>query len=177
LYSREQDVYLGLCRRWQELPKPIVAAVQGACIAAGLMLAWISDLIVAAEDAYFKEPLVGMSMLGVEYFAYPYEMPTRIAREFMMLGEKMPAQRAYEVGMVNRVVPSAALFDTALDIAQRIAEKPRFALALTKQSLNLVEEMKGKRSAMEAIYGLHHLSHAHNLAVHGTSMTYPDKKK
>ncbi len=177
LYVREQEVYLGLCRRWQELPIPIVGAVQGACIAGGLMLAWICDLIVASDDAYFMDPVVGMGVPGVEYFAHPYEMTTRIAREFLLLGEKFTAQRAYEVGMINRVVSRDVLFDQAFSIAQKISEKPRFALALTKQALNLVEDMRGKRNAMEAVYGMHQLSHAHNFAVHGTSIIRPKAKE
>jgi enoyl-CoA hydratase len=52
-YAREMEVYLGMCRRWREIPKPMIAMVQGACIAGGLMLAWVCDLIVASEDAFF----------------------------------------------------------------------------------------------------------------------------
>ncbi|MHA3794453.1 enoyl-CoA hydratase [Rhizorhabdus wittichii] len=180
LYAREQEIYLGLCRRWQEMPKPVVCAVQGACIAGGLMLAWVCDIIVASDDAFFQDNVVGFGIPGVEYFAHPYEMPTRIAREFLMLGDRMPAQRAYEVGMVNRVVPREQLFDAAFEIARKLATKPRFALALTKQALNIVEDLRGKRTANDTVYAMHHLTHAHNFAVHGTSIIRPDfldKKK
>ena len=57
LYTREQEQYLGMCRRWREIPKPTIAMVQGACIAGGLMLAWVCDLIVASEDAFFQDPV------------------------------------------------------------------------------------------------------------------------
>ena len=57
LYTREQEQYLGMCRRWRECPKPTIAMVQGACIAGGLMLAWVCDLIVASEDAFFQDPV------------------------------------------------------------------------------------------------------------------------
>lgn len=177
-FVREQEIYLGLCRRWQALPKPMVGAVQGACIAGGLMLAWVCDLIVASDDAYFSDPVVSMGAPGVEYFAHPFEMPTRIAREFLMLGAKFSASRAYEVGMINRVVERDRLDDAALEIAEELASKPRFAMTLTKQALNLVEDIGGKRSSMEAVFGLHHLSHAHNAAIHGTQIIYekPPKK-
>ena len=56
-FVREQEVYLGMCRRWHDIPKPTIAMVQGACIAGGLMLAWVCDLIVASDDAFFAEPL------------------------------------------------------------------------------------------------------------------------
>lgn len=161
-YVREQESYLGLCRRWRDLPKPLVAAVQGACIAGGLMLAWIADIIVAADDAFFADPVLKMGVPGVEYFAHAFEMHPRIAREFLYLGERMPASRAYELGMVNRVVPRDALDATALDIATRAAAAPRFALALAKQAFNQLEDIQGRRSGMDAVFGLHHLAHAHN---------------
>lgn len=166
-YVLEMDAYLGLCRRWQDIPKPIIAMVQGACIAGGLMLAWICDMIVASEDAFFQDPVVRMGIPGVEYFAHAFELPPRIAREFLLLGEKMPAQRAYQFGMVNRVVPRAALRDEVAGIAAEIATRPRLGLALTKRSINHVEELRGKRTAMEAVFHMHHLAHAHNTLVSG----------
>ena len=61
-YAREMEVYLGMCRRWRELPKPTIAMVQGACIAGGLMLAWVCDMIVASDDAFFSDPVVRMGI-------------------------------------------------------------------------------------------------------------------
>ena len=104
-YAREEEVYLGMCRRWRELPKPVIAQVHGACIAGGLMLAWICDLIVAADDAFFADPVVRMGIPGVEYFAHPWVMGPRQAKEFLFLGERVDAARALQLGMVNRVVP------------------------------------------------------------------------
>ena len=103
LYVREAEAYLGMCRRWREIPKPTIAAVQGACIAGGLMLAWVCDLIVATDDAYFSDPVVRMGIPGVEYFAHPYELNPRIAKEFLFTGNKMGAERAYQMGMVNQI--------------------------------------------------------------------------
>ena len=95
LYTREQEQYLGMCRRWRDVPKPTIAMVQGACIAGGLMLAWVCDLIVASEDAFFQDPVNPlMGIPGVEYFAHAYELPPRVAKEFLLLGERMPASRA-----------------------------------------------------------------------------------
>jgi enoyl-CoA hydratase len=175
-YVREQEVYLGMCRRWRELPKPTVAAVKGACIGGGLMLAWVCDIIVAADDAFFADPVVAMGIPGVEYFAHTHEMPNRIAREFLMLGDRMPAQRAYEVGMVNRVVPKENLLDEALKVAERIAERPRFALALTKQALNLAEDMQAKRTTIDAVFGLHQLGHAHSMLQNGSLVAITDPR-
>ena len=167
-YAREQEVYLGMCRRWREIPKPMVAAVHGACIAGGLMIAWMADIIVAADNSYFSDPVLLMGVPGVEYFAHPFEMKPRIAREFLMLGEKMSAQRAYEVGMVNRVVAADELDAQVMAIAEKLAERPRFGLALTKQALNFAEDIAGKRSAMDNAFNLHQLSHMHNAMVKGS---------
>lgn len=167
-YVSEQEAYLGLCRRWRDIPKPTVAAVSGACIAGGLMLAWICDLIIASEDAYFSDPVLTMGVPGVEYFAHAFEMPSRLAREFLMLGEKMPAARAHEVGMVNRLAPRETLLDEALQIGERLAQRPRFAVALAKQAFNFIDDLQGKRNAMEGVFAMHHLAHAHNRLVHGS---------
>jgi enoyl-CoA hydratase len=169
-YAREQEVYLGMCQRWRTLPKPSIAVVQGACIGGGLMLAWICDLIVASDDAFFSDPVVRMGIPGVEFFAHPWVMGPRIAREFLYLGDRMSAARAYEVGMVNRVVPRADLETTAIGIAERIATMPGFGLALTKKAINEAEDMMGQRSGIELAFGLHHLAHAHNAETQGDQL-------
>ena len=167
LYAREQEVYLNMCRRWRELPKPTIAMVQGACVAGGLMLAWVCDLIVASDDAFFQDPVVRMGIPGVEYFAHPYELNPRIAKEFLMTGERMGADRAYQMGMVNRVVPRAGLEEATYALAARVASQPRMGLALTKQAINHVEDLQGKRSAMDATFAWHHFAHTHNELISG----------
>ncbi|MEI6027366.1 MAG: enoyl-CoA hydratase [Betaproteobacteria bacterium] len=161
-FVREQEVYLGMCRRWHDIPKPTIAMVQGACIAGGLMLAWVCDLIVASDDAYFQDPVVRMGIPGVEYFAHVHELNPRIAKEFLFLGERMPAERAYMMGMVNRVVPRAELEARTLEMAARIATQPRMGLALTKTVINRVEEMQGLRTTMDLAFGYHHFAHTHS---------------
>jgi enoyl-CoA hydratase len=176
LYAREQEVYLGMCRRWREMPKPTIAMVQGACIAGGLMLAWVCDLIVASEDAYFADPVVRMGIPGVEYFAHVHELNPRIAKEFLFLGERMPAARAYQMGMLNRVVVRDALEQETLDIAGRIAQMPRLGLQLSKQAVNNAEDLMGKRATMDMVFGLHHFAHAHNELVSGDRLGGYDAK-
>ncbi|MNZ33143.1 1,4-Dihydroxy-2-naphthoyl-CoA synthase [compost metagenome] len=170
LYAREQEVYLGMCRRWRELPKPTIAMVQGACIAGGLMLAWVCDLIIASEDAFFSDPVVRMGIPGVEYFAHVHELNPRIAKEFLFLGERMGAERAYQMGMVNKVVPRDVLEDVTLDVARRIAQMPRLGLQLTKQAVNNAEDLMGKRATMDMVFGLHHFAHAHNELISGDKL-------
>lgn len=162
LFVREQEVYLGMCRRWHDIPKPTIAMVQGACVAGGLMLAWVCDLIVASDDAFFQDPVVRMGIPGVEYFAHAHELNPRIAKEFLFLGDRMKADRAYMMGMVNRVVPRDELEAQTYDIAARIAKQPRLGLALTKTVINRVEEMQGLRTTMDMAFGYHHFAHAHS---------------
>ncbi len=162
MYVREAELYLGMCRRWRELPKPTIAMVQGACVAGGLMLAWVCDLIVAADDAFFADPVLRMGIPGVEYFAHPFAMNPRLAKEFLFLGERMPAERAAQIGMINRVVPRARLVEETVAIADKIAAMPRFGLALAKKAVNQAEDRMGMRDVMDATYALHHLAHAHN---------------
>jgi enoyl-CoA hydratase len=162
LYTREQEVYLGMCRRWRDVPKPTIAAVQGACIAGGLMLAWVCDLIVAAEDAFFQDPVGRMGIPGVEYFAHAFELPPRVAKGFLLLGDRMPATRAYDFGMVNRIVAAAALIGETRRIALELAARPRLGNWLIKQAINHVEDLRGKRTAMDAVFHMHHFAHAQN---------------
>jgi len=162
IFVREAELYVGMCRRWRELPKPTIAMVQGACIAGGLMLAWVCDLIVASDDAFFADPVLKMGIPGVEYFAHPFVMNPRIAKEFLYLGERMSAGRAYEAGMVNRVVPRAELLERTLEIANKLAAQPRFGIALAKRAINQAEDRMGLRDSIDAVYGLHHVAHAHN---------------
>lgn len=175
-FAREQEVYLGMCRRWRELPKPVIAQVHGACIAGGLMLAWVCDLIVAADDAYFADPVVRMGIPGVEYFAHPWVMGPRQAKEFLFLGERISAERAYELGMIYRVVPSGRLADEVTEIATKISAMPRLGLALTKKAVNQAEDAMGLQVGMDSVFGLHHLAHAHNAEVGSDSLAGHDAR-
>jgi enoyl-CoA hydratase len=169
-FARESEVYLGMCRRWREIPKPTIAMVQGACVAGGLMLAWCCDLVVAADDAFFADPVVRMGIPGVEYFAHPWVMGPRFAKEFLFLGERVAADRALQLGMVNRVVARPELAEFTLDLAGRIARMPRLGLALAKKAVNQSEDLMGLRAGMDSVFGLHHLAHAHNAEVGADSL-------
>jgi enoyl-CoA hydratase len=175
-YARESEVYLGMCRRWRELPKPVIAQVQGACIAGGLMLAWICDLIIAAEDAFFADPVVRMGIPGVEYFAHPWVMGPRQAKEFLFLGERISAARALELGMINRVVPRDRLAAEVDAVAAKIAAMPRLGLALTKRAVNQAEDAMGLQVGLDSVFGLHHLAHAHNAETGKDSLAGQDAR-
>lgn len=176
-YIREQEVYLGMCKRWRNIPKPTIAQVHKGCIAGGLMLAWVCDMIVASDDAFFQDPVLQMGFPGLEYFAHTFELNTRIAKEFLFLGERMSAERAYEMGMLNRVVPREQLADEVLKIAQRIAEQPRLALQLAKQACNHMDTLAGKEAGIDASFGYHHFAHAQNQLTKGDYIAGFDGKK
>ncbi len=168
--ARESEVYVGMCRRWHDIPKPMIAMVQGACVAGGLMLAWSCDFIVASEDAFFQDPVVRMGIPGVEYFAHPWVMNPRAAKEFLYTGDRFDARRAHALGMVNQVVPREELEETVFALAERISAMPSFGLALTKKAINQAEDLQGMRSGMDSVFGLHHAAHAHNAEVSTDSL-------
>jgi enoyl-CoA hydratase len=165
----EEEAYFGLCWRWRNIPKPIIAEVQGKVIAGGLMLAWICDLIVASEDATFVDPVVAAGANGVEYFAHPWEVGVRKAKEMLFTGQGMSARTAERLGMVNRVVSLDRLTDETLELAKIIAEKPVMGVRLAKMSVNQTQDEQGFYNALRAAMGLQHLWHAQSFAVHGNS--------
>jgi enoyl-CoA hydratase len=169
-YAHEQEVYLQLTRRWRELSKPTLAAVQGKCIAGGLMLAWPCDLIVASDDASFADPVVSFGVGGVEWFHHVHEVGMRKAKEMLFTSEAIGAAEALQLGMVNKVVPRAELQEAAMEMARKIATKSRFALKMTKLALNGVADAAGRDIAMRNAFHLHQLAHTHNLKVFGMLM-------
>ena len=166
------EVYLGMCRRWREIPKPTIAMVQGACIAGGLMLAWVCDLIVASDDAFFADPVVRMGIPGVEYFAHPWVLGPAVRQGDPVHRRPVHAPSApTSVGMVNRVVPRDEL--RGRDVRARPSGSPRcraFGLALAKRAVNQCEDLMGMRAGMDSVFGLHHFAHAHNAEVGADSL-------
>ena len=166
----EEEIYLGLCWRWRNLPKPTIAEVQGKVIAGGLMLVWVCDLIVAAEDTTFSDPVVAFGVNGVEYFAHPWEFGARKAKELLFTGGRMTAQEALSCGMVNHVVARADLPAVTSDLAARIAQRPSMGLRLAKQSVNQALDAQGFYTALQAAMSLQQLGHANNEIVHGRAV-------
>lgn len=167
MMANEEEIYLQMCRRWRNIPKPTIAQVQGKCIAGGLMLAWVCDLIVASDDAAFQDPVVQMGVCGVEYFAHPWELGARKAKEMLFTSDWVSAEEAHRLGMVNHVVPRDELADYTLGIAEKIAQKPSFALKLTKEAVNQSQEAQGQWQAMLSVFNLHQLCHSHNMQLYG----------
>ena len=156
----EEEIYLNMCRRWQQLPKPTIAQVHGKTIAGGLMLMWVCDLIVAAEGSEFIDVTVSFGVNGVEWFGHPWELGIRKAKEMLFTGEPVTAEEAYNLGMLNHVVPQDQLADFTLELARKIATKPSFPLKLAKMSCNQALEAQGFWTAQQAAFNLQHLGHS-----------------
>lgn len=159
-WTYESTRYFDYCMRIWDFPKPTIAQVQGACVAGGLMLANMCDLIVASEEAYFSDPVTAtMGAASLEVLIHPWVLGLRQAKEFLFTGERLGARRAQELGMVNRVAPRGELEAQTLELATRIAQAPPFAMRLLKRSLNRSIDVQGMRQALSAHFDLHQLSH------------------
>jgi enoyl-CoA hydratase len=159
-YTWETKYYLNYSRRWRDIPKPSIAAVQGACIAGGLMLVWPCDLIIAADNARFSDPVVLMGIGGVEYHGHTWELGARKAKEMLFTAKAVDADEAHRLGMVNRVVPLAELDDAARTLAVEIAQMHPHALAMAKRVVNQTLDVQGQYAAIQSCFDIHNLGHA-----------------
>ncbi|MGH1591458.1 enoyl-CoA hydratase-related protein [Methylobacterium phyllosphaerae] len=135
--------------RFWHCPKPTIAAVRGPCLAGACELALACDLTVAAEDAFFGEPELKFGA-GIVVMILPWIVGPKIAKEIILTGQdRIPAQRAYEIGMVNRVVPAADLDERALQLARHIAAIDPNLVKETKRAINRSIEARGMLEALE----------------------------
>ena len=157
--------------RWRNLRKITIAQVHGGVYAAGLMLMWACDLIVAAEGTIFAD-VVGtrLGMCGVEYFAHPWEFGARKTKELMLTGDSIDADEAYRLGMVSKIFKGDELDDRTLDFARRIAQIPTMAALLVKESVNQTQDNQGFYNSLNACFTMHELNHAHWAIVHDDGM-------
>lgn len=160
-FAREQEIYLGFCERWRDIPKPTMVEVHGKVIAGGVMLVWPFDIVIASEDATFQDNTVAMGICGVEFFNHPYELGPRKAKELLFTSDVLSAEEAYLLGAVNHVVPKEQLTDFTMDMARRIATKNLFSLKLTKMAVNAAEDNAGRPATQQQAFALHHLLHTH----------------
>ncbi len=167
MYDWETRHYFHFAKRWRDVPKPSIAAVQGKCIAGGLMLCWPCDLIVAAENAEFSDPVLTMGICGVEYHAHTWEFGARKAKELLFTGGSLNAQEAERIGMVNKVVPLDDLTSATMELAHRIAEQDSFALRMAKRAVNHTLDVQGFASALESCFDMHHYGHTRALVITG----------
>jgi enoyl-CoA hydratase len=158
-YTHEREMYFDRCIAIRDFPKPTIAAVQGKCVAAGFMLAAMCDLIVAADDAEFQNPVARMSGMGVELLTEPWELGARKAKEFLLTGLTLGAADAERFGLVNRVVPRDELADAAKAMADEVALVPPVTARHIKDSINHAVDLQGQRASWQYHFMSHHFVH------------------
>lgn len=133
-----REAYNPIIHRIRELPKPVIAAVNGVAAGAGANLALACDLRLAADNAVFVQAFVKIGLVpdsGGTWFL-PRLVGLARAAELMFLGEKVLAQEALAIGLVNRVIPADQLMSATMELASRLAQAPTRAIALTKWAMN-----------------------------------------
>ena len=151
----ERETFIEKMLRIRNLPKPTIAQVHGHCVAAGLMLACMCDLIVCDETARFSNPVLQMALAGVQLLVEPWEIGARKAKELLWTAEALTAEDAQRLGLVNRVVPSDRLEEEVMALALRIAALPAFAVRAVKKTINDTQDFMGQGRAWEHHFLLH----------------------
>jgi enoyl-CoA hydratase len=162
LMLQEWHYFYDNTRRWRNLRKITIGQAHGDVYAAGLMLLWACDLIVAAEGTRFAD-VVGsrLGMCGVEYFAHPWEFGPRKAKELLLTGDSIDAEEAHGLGMVSKIFPQDQLEERTIELARRIAQLPTMTSLLIKESVNQSVDNMGFYNALNACFTLHELNHSH----------------
>ena len=154
--------------RFWHCPLPTIAAVRGPCLAGACELALACDITIAARDAFFGEPELKFGA-GIVAMILPWIAGPKIAKEIILTGEdRIPAERAREIGMVNRIVPAAELDDAALALARHIAAIDPNLVKETKRAINRALEAQNMLQALEDALAI-------DLAIEGAGS--PDKQQ
>ena len=144
----EED--LAFLMRFWDFPKPTIAVVHGFCLAAACELAMCCDITVAEEGSFFGEPELKFGSV-ITAMMMPWLTGPKIAKELLLgADDRITAERAYEIGLVNRVVPEGEGMKAAREIAQRLAVMDDDAVRLTKQAINSTFETMGLKEALNA---------------------------
>jgi enoyl-CoA hydratase len=167
LMLQEWHYYFENTRRWRNLRKITIGQAHGDVYAAGLMLLWACDLIVCDENTRFAD-VVGarLGMCGVEYFAHPWELGPRKAKELLLTGDALDADEAHALGMISKVFPPDQLEEQTIEFARRIAQLPTMTSLLVKEAVNQSVDNMGFYNALNACFTLHELNHSHWAGLH-----------
>jgi len=132
------DRYHPIIEAIRQAPKPVLSAVNGACVGVGLGIALAGDLVVASESAYFLLAFVNIGLVpdGGSSLSVPARIGVTRAAEMAMLGERVPAAKALEWGLVNRVHDDASFMTEAEALLERLASGPTQSYAGSKRQLN-----------------------------------------
>jgi enoyl-CoA hydratase/carnithine racemase len=127
-------------RLMRSAPQPVIAAVHGAAIGGGLSFAYTSDICLASTDVVFRAQFINLGAggadMGTSYFLWRI-VGLRRAAEMMLTGEKVMAEEALRIGLVNHLYPKEELFPAALAMAKSMATRSQLALQITKGALNM----------------------------------------
>jgi enoyl-CoA hydratase len=157
--EREEAELYGNALAIRNFPKPTIAAVQGGCIAGGLLFSQMCDLIIASDDAYFYNPLVRMGGVGLELLMEPWDVGVRQAKRYLFTGERIPANVALKCGMITDVVSAQTLAGATVELAMKIAAMPPVTIRLLKKSINHTQDLMGMRAALDHHFALHEFGH------------------
>jgi enoyl-CoA hydratase len=150
-FDYSQTHFVDFSLRWRALTKPTIAQVHGWCIFGGWMIAAAMDLIVASDDARFLTSLL-------QYFTLPYDVGVRQAKELLFDPQEVSAERARELGFVNRVVPRDELEAEVTKLAERIALNSPFWLRQAKGAINLAQDAAGFQAAITGAHAMRMLA-------------------
>jgi enoyl-CoA hydratase/carnithine racemase len=135
--------------RFWHFPKPTIAAVRGACLAGACELALACDMTIAAPDAFFGEPELKFGA-GIVVMILPWIVGPKVAKEIILTGEdRIGAERALAIGMINRIVSAEELDATSLRLARHIAAVDAKLVKETKRAINRALEAQGMLTALE----------------------------
>lgn len=139
--ARERDIRHAeqIARAMIDCRLPVVAAVNGPAIGLGCSLATMCDIVLIADDAFMCDPHVNVGLTAADggVVTWPLHMGLLQAKEYLLLGERIPAEDCVRLGLATKVVESDQLSDVALDYARRLAAQPAQAIQTTKRALNL----------------------------------------
>ena len=157
---REEEELYSKALALRNFPKPTIAAIQGGCIAGGLLFSQMCDLIVASDDAYFYNPLIRMGGVGLELLMEPWDLGIRQAKRYLFTGERIPAAAALKFGMITDIAAPRELVPVTAGIASKIAAMPPTTIRLLKKSINHTQDVMGMRVALDHHFAMHEFGHA-----------------
>ncbi|MBS4210874.1 MULTISPECIES: enoyl-CoA hydratase [Neobacillus] len=163
----ERKYYFDEIMYLRNIRKPLISQVHSYCIAAGLVLALMADIVIVSEDAVFNDPVVRMGANSQEVMILPWVVGEKKAKELLFTGDSLTAHEAFRLGMINQVVPREELDTAVYEMAKKVALMPPMAVSLVKESINNTLDNMGFTNSMKMHFASHLLSHSTEEARNG----------